>query len=157
MEVAIGFYGFYGFYSHYSNYSNNSDHRNHSDHSNKEIVETISSALEQHGFETICIARDLEKWGQVQFSPDVLMQRSFDEIDASDIILIDLTEKGVGIGIEAGYAFAKQIPIIVIARAGSDISTTLRGISRHVFLYDGLDELDRFFAQMSVEFQCVFS
>ncbi|MCP4598951.1 MAG: nucleoside 2-deoxyribosyltransferase [Proteobacteria bacterium] len=125
----------------------------HSDHSNMETVEMISSALESHGFETICVARDLEKWGQVQFSPNVLMQRSFDEIDASDILLVDLTEKGVGIGIEAGYAFAKQIPIIVIARAGSDISTTLRGISHHAFLYNEFDDLDRFFAGMLPEFQ----
>ena len=121
----------------------------HKDHSNKEIIAEISYALEEHGFETICVARDLEKWGQVHLAPDVLMQKSFNEIDTSDIIVVDLTEKGVGLGIEAGYAFAKHIPIVTIARAGSDISTTLRGISHQVFLYDGFEELERFFAQLS--------
>ena len=52
----------------------------HEDLSNKECIEKISTALEENGFETICIASDLEKWGQIQFKPDTLMQKTFDEI-----------------------------------------------------------------------------
>lgn len=122
-------------------------------HSNKALIENISSALEKHGFETICVIRDLEKWGQVQFSPDVLMQRAFDEIETSDLIVVDLTKKGVGLGIEAGYAFAKQIPIVTIAREGSDISVTLQGISHKIFWYNDFDELANFFALVSGEFE----
>ena len=32
------------------------------DNSNKDCIEKISSALERNGFETVCIARDIEKW-----------------------------------------------------------------------------------------------
>ena len=71
------------------------------------------------------------------------MRRTFAEIDASDLVVVDLTEKGVGVGIEAGYAHAKQIPIVTIAQRGADISATLQGISRAVFFYDGLDDLER--------------
>ena len=115
------------------------------DNSNKDCIENISSALEQNGFETVCIARDIEKWGGVQLSPHELMQRTFTEIDSSHLIVVDLTEKGVGLGIEAGYAYAKQIPIAVIARKGSDISTTLQGISQKLFLYEKCEDLTYFF------------
>jgi hypothetical protein len=39
------------------------------------------------------------------------------------------------LGIEAGYAYAQMIPVITIAREGSDISDTLRGISQGVYFY----------------------
>ena len=113
------------------------------DNSNKECIENISSALERNNFETVCIARDIEKWGQVQLSPHDLMQRAFAEIDSSNLLVVDLTEKGVGLGIEAGYAYAKQIPIVVIARRASDISMTLQGIVRELFLYDEFGELNQ--------------
>ena len=100
------------------------------DNGNKDCIEKISSALERNGIETVCIARDIEKWGQVQLSPHELMQRTFAEIDSSHLVVVDLTEKGVGLGIEAGYAYAEQIPIVVITRKGSDISATLQGIAR---------------------------
>lgn len=115
------------------------------DNSNRNCIEKIASALEQNGFETVCVTRDVEKWGQIELSPEELMQRTFTEIDLSHLIVIDLTEKGVGLGIEAGYAYAKGIPIAVIAKKGSDISATLQGISQQLFLYDEFDDLIRFF------------
>ncbi len=115
------------------------------DNGNKDCIEKISSALEQNGFETVCITRDIEKWGQIELSPKELMQRTFAEIDSSHLIVIDLTEKGVGLGIEAGYAYAKGTPIAVIAKKGSDISATLQGISQKLFLYDEFDDLIDFF------------
>jgi nucleoside 2-deoxyribosyltransferase len=119
----------------------------HADQSNRERIEGISAALEQQGYETVCITRDLEKWGEVQFDSGTLMQRTFDEIDASDVVIVDLTEKGVGVGIEAGYAFAKRIPVVTIARRGSDISETLRGISQGILLYDRYDDLAHLLAK----------
>jgi nucleoside 2-deoxyribosyltransferase len=71
------------------------------------------------------------------------MARSFEEIDSSDLVVVDLTEKGVGLGIEAGYAHARGIPVVTIARQGADISQTLRGISAQVLWYEGRDDLKR--------------
>ena len=115
------------------------------DNGNKDRIEKISFALEQNGFETVCITRDIERWGQVELGPEELMQRTFTEIDSSHLIVVDLTEKGVGVGIEAGYAYAKRIPIVVIAKKGSDISATLQGISQKLLLYDEFDDLTHFF------------
>lgn len=119
------------------------------DNGNKDRIQKISSALERNGFETVCIARDIEKWGQVQLSPHELMQRAFAEIDSSNLLVVDLTEKGVGLGIEAGYAYAKQIPIVVIARRGSNISATLQGIAKKLSLYDEFEDLVHFFEDIT--------
>jgi nucleoside 2-deoxyribosyltransferase len=113
----------------------------HADNRNRARIEAISSALEQQGYTTRCVVRDIEQWGAIELDSEMLMRRTFEEIDASAVCIVDLTEKGVGIGIEAGYAYAKRIPIIVIAQQGSDVSTTLQGIAQRVVVYSAIDEL----------------
>ncbi|MFP4395428.1 MAG: nucleoside 2-deoxyribosyltransferase [Anaerolineales bacterium] len=113
----------------------------HADNRNRPLIEAISAALAQVGFETVCIIRDVEQWGAVHLSPEALMRASFAALADSDLLVVELSEKGVGIGIEAGYAYATGIPIVTIARRGADISTTLRGISQRVGWYDGYDEV----------------
>ncbi len=120
----------------------------HADNANRPRIEGISAALETCGFETVCIARDVERWGQVQLDPAELMGRSFAELDKCDVVVVDISEKGVGVGIEAGYAYARRIPILTIAVPGADVPTTLRGISREVFQYRQLGELVEFFKQV---------
>lgn len=118
------------------------------DNRNQELINSISSIFEKKGFETICVIRDVEDWGQKRFeTSEELMRKTFEEIDSSDLVVVELSEKGVGLGIEAGYAFAKGKPIVTIARTGSDISSTLQGISQQVFLYTQYDELEQLFVQ----------
>ncbi len=126
----------------------------HQDHKNRNSIESISAALRECGFEPICIVRDLEQWGRVQFKAKELMHKTFDVIDSSQVAVIDLSEKGVGLGIEAGYAFAKGIPVVTIAKRGADISTTLRGISCEIFWYDDFSELVEFFDQIRYNYLC---
>ncbi len=107
----------------------------HPDSRNRERIAALSDTLQAVGVESLCIARDVERWGQVHLDVRTLMERSFEEIDASDFLLVDLSEKGVGIGIEAGYAYARGIPIFTVAEEGAEISATLRGISREIHPY----------------------
>ena len=120
----------------------------HPDNANRPRIEGISAVLKSCGFETVCLARDVECWGQVQLDPAELMTRSFAELDDCDVAVVDLSEKGVGVGIEAGYAYARQIPILTIAAHGADVPTTLRGISREVFQYRQFDDLVGFFSTL---------
>jgi nucleoside 2-deoxyribosyltransferase len=115
------------------------------DNRNRQLIEDITSLLSGKGFETINIIRYFEKWGEVNLSAQELMQKTFEIIDNCNIVLIDLTEKGVGLGIEAGYAFAKHKIIITIAETGANISKTLEGISTEIFAYDSLEELSILF------------
>lgn len=122
----------------------------HPDNRNRDTIETVSQAIESCGFETICIRRDVEKWGAVHLSSHELMTRTFEVIRSCHLVVIDLTEKGVGLGIEAGYAYAWSIPVVAIARGGSDISTTLRGISKEVGLYETSHDLREFFKGLRI-------
>jgi nucleoside 2-deoxyribosyltransferase len=121
----------------------------HQDNKNKATIEGISSALEKSGLETCCIVRDIEHWGAVKLNAQNLMRLTFDQIDSSDAVVIDLTEKGVGLGIEAGYAAAKGKPVVTIAKRGADISATLQGISQKIYLYDKFDELIHLFSSLT--------
>jgi hypothetical protein len=54
----------------------------------------------------------LKRGGQVSFTPKELMEITFQIIDESDLVIIDLSEKGVGLGIEADYAYSRSVPVI---------------------------------------------
>lgn len=120
----------------------------HEDYRNKDVVDRISSVLEIKGYKTSCIVRDMNNSEKIKSDSCELMETTFKEIDECDFVVIDLTEKGVGVGIEAGYAFAKGIPIITIAKQGSDISETLEGISSTILIYDDIDEIDCLFEKL---------
>jgi len=111
------------------------------DNSNQKTIEDISALFKKMNIEIISMARDYEKWGEVKFTPLELMQKTFQIIDSSDLLIVEFSEKGVGIGIEAGYAYAKQKPIFVIAKEGSDVSNTLKGIAKDVIFYNNPEEL----------------
>lgn len=100
------------------------------------------------GCQTTVIARDVEEWGQKTFSPTVLMTESFKAIQESDVVLIETSEKGVGIGIEAGFAAALSKPIYVICKASNKVSDTLKGIAKEVKYYQDPEELVYLFQQL---------
>lgn len=112
----------------------------HADQANRARIEALSDALERVGIETYCVARDLEQWGARRFSARDLMQQSLQAVRASDIVLIDLSEKGVGLGIEAGYAHAHHRPVFVIVPSPEALSTTLHGIAAGVIVSSNLDD-----------------
>lgn len=114
----------------------------HEDYNNKSVVDKISSNLEKKGYETICIVRDIRDDEQTRYTSNELMELTFEKINACDLVVIELTEKGVGLGIEAGYAYAKEIPIITMAKRGFDIYETLVGISNRIIIYDDIENID---------------
>ncbi|MEW6184624.1 MAG: nucleoside 2-deoxyribosyltransferase [Thermodesulfobacteriota bacterium] len=112
------------------------------DNRNKQDIELISNVLNRDGIETVCIARDVEIWGNKQLPSTELMQRTFYEIDHSDIVILEMSEKGVGLGIEAGYAFAKGKPIVVLIKEGKELSNTMQGVASRVITYRLLEEIN---------------
>jgi len=113
----------------------------HSDQRNRGLVEKIATELESRGMTTVCVARDFEKWGEIKLDAQDLMQVALDSIRQSDAVVIEFSEKGVGLGIEAGYASAHDIPVFVLHRSDAEVSTTLKGISAEVIPYSGADSL----------------
>jgi nucleoside 2-deoxyribosyltransferase len=113
----------------------------HPDFRNRPLIEAFDAALKDNQWEMVAVFRDVEKWGDITLTPQELMAISFDLIDQCDCLLVVLNEKGVGIGIECGYAFAHQKPIFVIAEQGADISETLKGIAQSVQFYSSVAAL----------------
>lgn len=122
----------------------------HEDCKNRELIEQISDSLQKAGFNVNVVVRDYEEWGEVKFNPQELMKLTFELINKSDILAVEFSEKGVGLGIEAGYAHAKDKPVIVIARKGSDISPNLRGIAKEILFYDQPEELTEKFKNLKL-------
>jgi len=64
-----------------------------------------------------------------------MMQQAMADIDNCDILLAETSDKGIGIGIEAGYAKAKQKTVIYLRQKDKEHSTTVSGISDFQIFY----------------------
>ena len=106
------------------------------DNRNKDLIDSLVARLRSEGLELICMASDVEKWGAVRLSAKELMCRTFEEIDKSDLVILEMSEKGVGLGIEAGYAVAKGKPVIVFISERQELSGTMQGIADTVITYN---------------------
>lgn len=115
----------------------------HEDYRNREIIEKISEYSNASDMECVVTARDFENWGERRYPQRKLMRMVFSEIDKSDALILEFSEKGVGMAIEAGYAFSKGIPVFVIAKENSDISTTFEGVTHGIYFYKDVSELPR--------------
>lgn len=65
-----------------------------------------------------------------------MMRIAFEEIDKSSFLIVELTKKAIGVGVEVGYAFAKGKPIIYIKRKNANYSTTVAGCSDLIIEYE---------------------
>lgn len=74
----------------------------HPGHRNRNLVDRISTAFESEGVETVCVARDFERWGETMYQRDELMRVASGAIDECSAVVVEFSEKGVGLGIEAG-------------------------------------------------------
>ena len=80
------------------------------------------------------------------------MDRVFEIIDNCDAVLIEFSESGIGMGIEAGYAKAKNIPVYVMQPKGAKIfSTAMKGICSAWFEYKTDDDIDYIFNYLEKE------
>ncbi len=103
---------------------------------NRQLIEQLAAVIEQVGWSSHVVVRDLEAWGEKSFAPGNLMENSLALLSTCDLCLVEGSVKGVGVGIEAGYAYAKGIPVVVIASMGTNISTTLTGIAQTILYYE---------------------
>lgn len=108
------------------------------DNRNRDVINSISTALKNDGIDTFCIVRDVEKWGAVKLSSKELMRITLQEIDKSDFVVLEMSEKGVGLGIEAGYAVGRGKPLIILIKKGTELSNTMQGIANIIIPWTGV-------------------
>ena len=72
-----------------------------------------------------------------------MMQQVMTDISNCDILLAETTHKGIGIGIEAGYAKAQNKPVVYLRQHNAEHSTTLSGISDYQIIYESTEALSK--------------
>jgi nucleoside 2-deoxyribosyltransferase len=70
-----------------------------------------------------------------------MMMEAFKRIDESDLFIAELTQKAIGVGVEAGYAVAKEKPLIYLRQQDAEHSTTIAGISTQQIFYKTIGDL----------------
>lgn len=108
---------------------------------NKEEIEHLCDLIRKSSFEDFCFIRDVEQYRHVFDNPKDLMKRALKEIEKSDYLLIDMTEKPTGRAIEAGMAYALGKKIIVIMKKGTVIKDTTRGIANKIIEYENIEDV----------------
>jgi nucleoside 2-deoxyribosyltransferase len=111
------------------------------DDRNKEHVERVINAIEGTGLDVFCFRRDAEEWGKIRFKPDDMMKVTFTEIESSQVLIADVADWPIGVGVEAGYAFAKGIPVICICEDGKSMANTVAGLANGIIKYKSYDDL----------------
>ena len=101
-------------------------------HFDKEINQ-LKKCLVKHSIELLVF---VDKYNFKLVQEKEMMTIAFEEIDSSNFIIVELTKKAIGVGVEIGYAFAKQIPIIYIKRKDANHSTTVEGCSDYSIEYE---------------------
>jgi 2'-deoxynucleoside 5'-phosphate N-hydrolase len=72
-----------------------------------------------------------------------MMEQAMADIDNCDILVAETSDKGIGIGIEVGYAKAKGKTVIYIRQKDTEHSTTVSGISDFQIVYADTTDLKK--------------
>ena len=70
-----------------------------------------------------------------------MMQTSFQHIHDCDLLIAEVSHKGIGIGIEIGYATALGKPVYAIRHATAEPSTTAEGTATRTLIYQDTTDL----------------
>ncbi len=70
-----------------------------------------------------------------------MMKQAMADIDNCDILIAETSDKGIGIGIEVGYAKAKGKSVFYLRRKDAEHSTTVSGISDFQIIYVDTNDL----------------
>lgn len=122
----------------------------HDGEEDKKKIDDLTNALLLAGIENVVMARDVEKYGKAVLpeGTKLMPNYAFPTMKKCDMLIVEFSEKGVGLGISAGYAYAIGLPIYVIAKTGSDISLTMKNLAKEIIFFDNINELTEKFKEL---------
>ena len=82
-----------------------------------------------------------------------MMQQAFTDIASADLLIAEVSEKAIGVGIEIGYAAALHKPIIYLRNMQSTHSTTASGSADHSIIYQNPEDLAQKLKEMATTLQ----
>jgi len=100
-------------------------------------IESLKSVFMKYN---IVLMAFVDKYDFKTDQENQMMTTAFEEINNSDFLIAELTTKSIGVGIEIGYARAKEKPIIYLRKKNSEYSTTAAGSSTYIVEY--IDSID---------------
>jgi nucleoside 2-deoxyribosyltransferase len=77
-----------------------------------------------------------------------MMEAAFAALDKCDLLIAEVSDKAIGIGIEVGYAKAKNKQVIYLRNVNTEHSTTVGGSSNHVIIYSDANHLKNQLSQI---------
>lgn len=95
-----------------------------------EAIQAITEALQHHQILPFVF---VDQYHFSQQQEKEMMQQVFADIDASDLLIAETSEKAIGIGVEVGYAKAKNI--IYLRHHAAEHSTTVASSSDFQIIY----------------------
>jgi nucleoside 2-deoxyribosyltransferase len=96
-------------------------------------VESLKKLFEKNNMELLVF---VDRYNFKSNQEKEMMETAFNEINNSDFLIAELTTKSIGVGIEIGYAFAKEMPIIYLRKKNAEYSTTASGSSTYIMEYE---------------------
>ncbi|MEM6807490.1 MAG: nucleoside 2-deoxyribosyltransferase [Bacteroidota bacterium] len=72
-----------------------------------------------------------------------MMMQAFEEIEASDFLIAELSKKAIGVGVEVGYAKALGKTIIYLKKEAANYSTTVGGCADIKISYADPEDLKK--------------
>ncbi len=70
-----------------------------------------------------------------------MMTTTLQAIQQADLLIAEVSEKAIGVGIEIGYAAALGKPIIYLRKSDAPFSTTVGGLATIAIVYDQAQEV----------------
>lgn len=104
-------------------------------HFDKEI-EAIRRCLKQHQCELQVF---VDTYDFALGQEHEMMRIAFEDIRKCDLLIVEVSKKAIGVGVEVGYTKAINKPIIYLRRSTAVYSTTVGGTSDYAIEYE--DEL----------------
>ena len=113
-----------------------------------EELTSITNTLHEHKIKPFIFV-DNYKFDSTQERE--MMQQAMTDIDNCDLLIAEVSDKAIGIGIEVGYAKAKNKPVIYIRKKEAEHSTTVSGISDFQIFYSDINDLQNQLARALTE------
>lgn len=79
-----------------------------------------------------------------------LMESAFAEIEKSDILLAEVTDKSIGVGLEVGFAKAKGIKTVYLYKTGSEYQQTIAGAVDNIIEYNSSSDVISWFELQTI-------
>ena len=113
------------------------DHRPHL----ASVIQTLQVCLKKYSIELFVFVDHYHFGSNDEVK---MMQTAMMEIDRSDLLIAEVSVKAIGVGVEAGYAAAKNKPVWYLRNRNASHSSTVSGIaSEHIFYLNEQDLSDQ--------------